>query len=195
MPIWRLRPRAACRRGCYREREPWLDLTTAEPYERLENSQSLAAVNRPRCQCDALAQRVRLAGNEQRRGSVQHHDIAERAFEAAKHGADMRGVLDSIAAGEAFGPGIRQSGIARRNPKGRDLAHVHHGNVADPGGGELVEPVAAMDHPGPLSSEQRKHLRDRLDPLLPEHADDLIFGTGRIGEGPEQIEDGARPEL
>ena len=74
-------------------------------------------------------------------------------------------------------------------------AVVHHRHIADARGGELVKPVAAMHDPGALGAEQRQHLRDRLDPFLAEHADDLIFGAGRIGERPEQIEDGARAEL
>jgi hypothetical protein len=46
-----------------------------------------------------------------------------------------------------------------------------------------------------LGAKQRQNLRDRLDPFLSEHADNLKFGAGRIGKRPEQIEDGARAKL
>ena len=51
-----------------------------------------------------------------------------------------------------------------------------------------------MHHPGPLRS-QRPSAWAWARPFLAEHADDLIFRPGRIGQRPEQIENGARAEL
>src|SRR5215470_20079085 len=107
----------------------------------------------------------------------------------------MSGVLYRIAADQVMRFRLGQSGIARRDPEGRDLAAVEHCNMADIGGRQLVEAIGAVHDPGPLDSQQTEHAGDRLDPLLAEYADDLIFGARRIGERAEQIEDRADAKL
>ena len=67
--------------------------------------------------------------------------------------------------------------------------------MTDVGRGQLVEAIGAMHHPSPFDSQQTEHARDRLDPFFAKHANDLIFGSGRIGERPKQIEKGADAEL
>ena len=52
-----------------------------------------------------------------------------------------------------------------------------------------------MHHPGPFGAEIFKHLRQRLGPLLGEHANHLAAHAGRVGERSEQVEDRAGAEL
>src|SRR6185437_1258058 len=171
------------------------DLSMAQLDQSIENSLGLAAVDGLGGQGNRLAQRIRFTDNEQRRRGIEENDVAERPLISLQHRADMGGVLDRIAAGQIFGPRLRETGVPRRDLEGRDPATVEHRHMTDARGGELVEPIGAMHDPGALDPEQTKHAGNWLDPLLGEYTDHLIFGVGRIGERTEQIEDGANAEL
>src|SRR6266508_4596066 len=171
------------------------DLITAELNERLQHTHGLPAVDGLGSECDALAQALGLARNEQGSRGVQKNDISERPLVSLQNGADMGGVLRRVAANQVLKSRLGQSGIARRDPEGRNPAGVENCNMADAGRGQLIEPIGAMHDPGPFRSQQAKYVGDGLDPVFTEHAHQLIFGARRIGEGTEQIEDGADAEL
>ena len=52
---------------------------------------------------------------------------------------------------------------------------------------------AVHDH-AVLAAELEQSVRHRLDPLGRVHADQLAARAGRVGEGPEQVEDRAHAE-
>src|SRR6478736_7638115 len=153
------------------------DLIMAEGDKSIENGLGLAAVDRFCPKRHAVPERVGLAGDEQGRRGIEEHDIAKRPTIALQQSADMSGVLGRVAAYQVFGPRVGQPGIAGRDPEGRHLTAVEHGDMADACRGELVEPVASMHHPGPLDAEQAEHFCQRLYPLLGVYAYHLEFGA------------------
>ena len=102
----------------------------------------------------------------------------------------------------AASPPRSASGLTLRRPsssgeisKVLTCAVFEGGDAGRPGRGDLVEPVGTVHHPDPLGAEVFQDLRQRLRPLLGEHADHLPPHAGRVGERAEQVEDRARAEL
>ena len=93
------------------------------------------------------------------------------------------------------GRGAGQAGHLGRHLEQLDLAVPQLGDIGGAGGGDLVEPVGAMDDPGALGAERGQHLGHGLDPGLGEDAEKLAPRPGRIGERAHEIEDGAGAEL
>ena len=118
-----------------------------------------------------------------------------RAGRAIEDGADDGGVLPGVAALQILGLGPWQASVLRRDLEAADRAAVEFDNRRRPRGGELVGAVAAVDDPDTLGPEIAQDLGHGHRPLGVEHADHLAGGPGRVGERPQQVEDGARAEL
>ena len=139
----------------------------------------------------AVGEVRRLAADDQGGGRVEQHDVAERALLAGQHVADRLGVELGVAALEVGQLGGRQAGVGRRHLEHGDLAVLQLGDVGRARRGDLVEAVVAVHHPDVLRAEVLQHVRDRLDPVPGEHADDLPLDAGRIADRSEQVEHGA----
>jgi hypothetical protein len=59
----------------------------------------------------------------------------------------------------------------------------------------VIETIGAVHDPDCLGAEIFQHLRQRFGPLPREHADHLPPHAGRIGQGPQQVEDGTGAKL
>ena len=71
--------------------------------------------------------------------------------------------------------------------KGRDMGIAGNGN--------FIEPVGAVNDPGLFGAKLLQHARERLGPGALIDAQQLTFHARRIGEWPEEIEDGAKAEF
>ncbi len=60
---------------------------------------------------------------------------------------------------------------------------------------DLVQPVFAMDHPRPFSTERRQCLSQLVDQVFAEHPDNLPRRARRITQRPKQIERRVNPQL
>ena len=52
-----------------------------------------------------------------------------------------------------------------------------------------------MDHPGLLGAEALKHPSQRFHEVAFEDAEQLALGAGRVGQGAQQVEEGAHAQL
>ena len=86
-------------------------------------------------------------------------------------------------------PGLR--GADGEAPQG-PVTQLDH--LGLPGGGEFIHALA-MHHPGALGAEVAQDLCHRLQPLRVKDPQHLPGGARRIGQGPQQIEQGAEAEL
>src|SRR5689334_5284310 len=148
-----------------------------------------AAIDRACSERDPLAQILRLAGDDERGGTVEEHDVAARAMLAGEEVAQLVGVVFRIATFELLAARPREADLFRRHREGPDFAVTQLGDLRRPGRGELVDTLA-VDYPGALAAEPAQHLGERLDPLRRKDADELSLCAGRVRERPEDVEDG-----
>ena len=75
------------------------------------------------------------------------------------------------------------AGVLRRDLEAGDrpVAQFRHSRVRRRG--QLVQAVAAVDHPSALGAEGAQHLGERHHPLRREHAEELAPRAGRVGQG------------
>ena len=73
------------------------------------------------------------------------------------------------------------------------VAAFRHLGVA--GGGDLVQAVGAVGHPGPFGPEIGEGPGQQVGMVGPRYADELPGDPGRVGQRTEQIEDGAHAEV
>src|SRR5262249_53536797 len=82
-----------------------------------------------------------------------------------------------------------------RDLEGADVAVLERRDKARAGERDLVEPIGTVYHPDRLGTEILQHLGERLHPLPREYAHHLPLDASGIGQGTQQVEDGAGGEL
>ena len=88
----------------------------------------------------------------------------------------------------------RQAEVLRQDAVALHRAVAYLGHVGHAGDGHLVEPLA-VDHEGVAGPQRRQHAAQHRHPARLVDPHHLVAGAGRVGQRPEQVEDGAHPQL
>ncbi len=112
------------------------------------------------------------AGDQQRRGAVEQHDVAQRPAGAGQQIAHQPRVVRRLAAVQIVEPRRGSPASSGVISKVSTWPWSSSATVVDTGGGQFVEPVAVHD-PGALAAEPAQHLGHRPHPFGREHADQL----------------------
>ena len=90
----------------------------------------------------------------------------------------------------------------RRSPKssGADgvaanLTVLQFGDLGPFADADLVEPVPGMDHQDMTAAQALQDLRQGRQQVLAEDPEDLIGDPGGVGQGAQDVEDGAHPQF
>ena len=106
------------------------------------------------------------------------------------------GIGGSVAAAQCFRNRIGHAEGGRVDLEGhRLLAGLDQDGVGDIGGGDLVQAVTAVHDQGAPATEPLEGASHQFQLLLGIDAEHLILGAGRVGQRPEQIEDGTHPQF
>ena len=138
--------------------------------------------------------RHRAADEEGRRG-VERHDVAVGSRFTGQHLAGVHGVRRGITADQLVGPSARQAERRRVEGGGPNLATNELEHSRRTGGGQLIEPVFAVnDHDvlGPVGLQHRQHAFGHRDVGHPDHH---AADPGRVGQRAEDVERGGDAQL
>src|SRR5258706_74060 len=136
---------------------------------------------------DAVGERRRAAGDQERGGGVQDDDVAPGPALSGEDRLDDRGVLGRGSTSELRGlraaePEVRSPDLVNGNPGRRDVM-----DDAGPIERQLVD-ARPMDDDRSLGAEQLRHGRDSgRDGRVPD-SDNRAFRAGRVGERPHEVE-------
>ena len=132
--------------------------------------------------------------HRQRRAGVEHHGVAHRAGLAGHQAAYDLGVVGGVAAAQTLGRAAAEAEPVGVHGELPDLPAVDRPDLGGRGGGQLVEPVVAAEHPR-VDAAAREHAgHQRRHPVVGA-ADRLRLGLGRVGERAEQVERGGDAQL
>ena len=112
-------------------------------------------------------------GHHQRRRRVEDHHVTHRPGTAFEHLGGRLCVLLGVAhrdvvEGDAWEPHVLGPDLERSD---LPVAHLDHGRRV--GGGELVEPVGAVDDPGAGDASTDEHRRDQIEQSRVGHPEHL----------------------
>ena len=133
-------------------------------------------------------------------GSVEEDDVAARAGFTGEDGGEDGGVGLGVTSDEGFGGGPGEVGVFGRDGGEGDDAVVDFGDVGGAEDGDFVEAGAvgrggfAVDDKGVTGAELGHGFSDEGDQVRGVDAHDLGGCSGGIGEGAEEVEDGADSE-
>lgn len=133
-------------------------------------------------------------------GGVEEDDVAARAGLAGEDGGEDGGVGLGVASDEGFGGGSGEASVLGGDGGEGDDAVVDFGDVGGAEDGDFVETGAigcggcAVDDEGVAGTELGHGFGDEGDEVRGVDAHDLRGCSGGIGEGAEEVEDGADSE-
>jgi len=131
-------------------------------------------------------------------GGVEEDDVAARAAFACEDGCEDGGVGGGVASDESFHGSAFEAGVFGRDCAEGDDAVVDFGEMSWAADGDLVESFAgfalAVDDEGVAGAEEGHGFGYERDSVWSVDTHDLGGGSGGIGEGAEEVEDGADAE-
>jgi len=139
--------------------------------------------------------RARYTGRRgQRGGGVQQHDVPHRAGLPGQHRPGHLGVMRRVTAAQVGQRGRGQPEIGGRELRLGHLAVVHDPHRGRAGGGQLVEPVGAVEDQG-RTAASGQYARDSPAHRRVEHPHRLGGRPGRVGHRAEEVEHGRDAEF
>ena len=172
----------------------------AELAEFGEGGGGLAGVDGFSAEGYALLKVVYQACGYEGGGGVEEDDVAARAGDAGEDVVEVGGVGGDVPTGELVERGAGQAGHFWGDAGGFEggrLAGLGLFDAADygfAGGGELVDAVGPVDDEGSLGPESGEGTANEEDTAGSKDSDDLVAGSGGVGEGAAEVEDGAEAE-
>ena len=166
-----------------------------EPRQLVEPRRGGAGVDRLTRELEPFAQVLGVPGRRDRAGRVQEDRVAPAAVRSREDVADRLRVLGRRAAAELGRVAALDAELERID---HALVHRAVDDLADEvraGGGELVDPVRAVDDERAARTELREHLGDRPHERGRVDADHLRPRAGGVRERTEHVEHGTRRQL
>ena len=135
-------------------------------------------------------------------GGIEQDDVAAGGALAGEDGGEDGGVGGGVAANEGFDGGAFEAGVLWGDGAEGDDAVADFGEVSGAADGDFVEAAmgtgggfgGAVNDEGVAGAEDRHGFGYERDGVGGVDAHDLRGGSGGVGEGAEEIEDGADAE-
>ena len=125
---------------------------------------------------------------------VEGDDVGGGFVAAGEGGAHQGEALCGGVGGEVVDGTLADAEVARHDIAGFDGSALEFRDGRGAVDGEFVQAIG-MDDQDVFGAEQAQHLGKRPHPFGREDADHLTLGAGGVGEGAEQVEDGAKAEF
>ena len=147
------------------------------------------------CLGNAITNRVGQSCRVERSAAVERDDVARNARLVLQHFEDLGARLVGIGHGQIAAGRHAQAKILRLDlvlAHGTIAQFSNHGRGAER---DLVHPILAPDHHRALCAKTLQHPHLDAHEVGMEHAHQDVRRTRRIGQRPEDVEDGAHPHL
>jgi hypothetical protein len=167
-----------------------------------QESCNCTCVNGPGGEGDACDEVWGEVGGDQDGGSIEQDNVAAGAAFAREDGGEDGGVGMGVASDEGFDGGAFEADVLGCEGAEGDDAVVDLGEVGWSADGDLVEGAdgaiggfgGAVDNEGVAGAEEGHGIGDEGDSVGCVDSHDLCGGSGGVGEGTEEVEDGADAE-
>ncbi|MCU1226934.1 MAG: hypothetical protein JWQ42_5027 [Edaphobacter sp.] len=167
-----------------------------------QESCNCPCVNGPGGQGDACDEVWGEVGGDQDGGGIEQDDVAAGAAFACEDGGEDGRVGVGVASDEGFDGGAFEAGVLGREGAEGDDAVVDLGEVGWAADGDLVEGAdgaigsfgGSVDDEGVAGAEEGHGFGDEGNGVGRVDSHDLRGGSGGVGEGAEEVEDGPDAE-